>query len=131
MFNDIHIVDYVRSVGVVNVITGILCMATAAIWCTVNNYWWGDDSKLRFKSALLVDDDPTVSACLSDCAWTNGLAAPSCNEGYVHPNGQQYMVQHGLDGDACFELWNSTGCLSVRPCPPPRLLPRDIANLGS
>jgi hypothetical protein len=117
LFPKLHIADYVRSVGVVNVITGILSMGTATIWCTVNNYWWGDDSKLRFKSALLVDDKPTFSACLSDCAWTNGLAAPSCEEGYVHPNGPLYMVQHGLDGDACFELWNSTDCLSVRPCP--------------
>lgn len=116
VFSKVHIVDYVRSVGVVNVVSGVFCMIAAVIWCSVHNYWWGDDSKLRFKSALLVDDDPTNSACLSDCAWTYGLRAPSCYQGFEHPKGPDYMRVHGLDGDACYDLWNSTECLSVRYC---------------
>ena len=113
LFSKVHVVDYVRSVGVVNVITGVFCLLTATIWCSVHNYWWGDDSKLRFKSVLLVDDLPTASACLSDCSWTNGLAAPSCSQGWVHPKGQEYMDAEEIDGDACFNLWSSTECLSL------------------
>jgi hypothetical protein len=133
-YNSVHVAHYVRSVGVVNIITGVFCLLAAIIWCSVHNYWWGDDSKFRFKNALLVEDDPTFSACLSECALTNGVRPPSCYAGFVLPEEEStpgYMAEKGLDGDACFDTWNSTGCMSVRLRPASAAARRAAARVSS
>ena len=62
----------------------------------------------------MVDDDPTYSACLTDCNRMWGLRPPSCEAGFVVPQGEQFMTDNGLDGDACYDAWESEECLSVR-----------------
>ena len=116
-FHECHIVHYIRSVGVVNVISGLFCLIASIIWCSHLNYWWGDDSKIRFKNALLVDDNPTYSACLTDCNRMWGLRPPSCNAGFQVPQERLspgFMAEHNLDGNACHAAWESEACLSVR-----------------
>ena len=93
-FQESHIAQYVRSVGLVNIIAGVACFATSVGWAAHHNYWWGEDSKYRFKSALLVNSTPEHSACLPDGSREVGLRPPSC------------------DLPSCNATWNSEGCLS-------------------
>jgi hypothetical protein len=64
-FPAIHIVHYIRSVGVVNVITGVFCLITSVVWCSVNNYWWGSDSKVRAQATRPCSTDKNASTWYS------------------------------------------------------------------
>eukprot|EP01048_Picozoa_sp_COSAG05_P008447 COSAG05_NODE_644_length_8127_cov_102.893373_4_plen_168_part_00 len=71
-----HIANYISSVGVVNIIGGLGCLLAALLWARHHNYWWGEDTKVAFKGALLTPHDPYVSACQVGPSYVqDGLAS--------------------------------------------------------
>ena len=79
VYHECHIANYISSVGVANIIVGVCCLCAALVWAAVNNYWWGMDTKIAFKGALLVSSDPYTSACLVKCGLQESLRPDSCN----------------------------------------------------